>query len=202
MSDPVDANASGHPAPGDRGPARWDADLVLAAAEFAAAAHAGQTMKRHNFPYLLHVTSVAFETAGAIAADPSLDGTLAMACAMLHDVVEDTDRSADDIATTFSPAIAAGVQALTKRSDVPKPEAMRDSLDRLLQQPASVQAVKLADRIVNLQSPPPTWSTERCMAYAAEGELIGRTLGAACPFLADRLHATRVAYLERFAGAG
>lgn len=178
--------------------ARWDADLVLQATEFAARAHHGQTMKRFGMPYLTHVSSVAFESAAAIIADPALDGTLAMGCALLHDVVEDTERTAADIEAAFGPAIAAGVLALTKPSDRPKSEAMRDSLDRLLQQPDSVQAVKMADRIVNLQSPPPTWSTDRCRAYAEEGALIQRTLGNACPYLAARLDRTRQVYLERW----
>jgi (p)ppGpp synthase/HD superfamily hydrolase len=66
---------------------------------------------------------------------------------------------------------------------------MRDSLDRILQQPAEVAMVKLADRITNTASPPPQWPTEKIAAYRNEAQEILGALGAASPFLAARLRA-------------
>jgi (p)ppGpp synthase/HD superfamily hydrolase len=179
-------------------PATWDADLVQLAASTAAAAHGDQRMLT-GAPYLLHVASVAMETAWGVARDPSLDATLALCCAWLHDTVEDTETTVEDIESRFGPAIARGVSALTKDPSLAKPDAMRDSLCRLRAEPASVRAVKLADRIVNLQSPPDSWSRARRGRYADEGELILAELGEACPPLADRLRQRIRAYRAAFA---
>ncbi len=166
----------------------WDADLCRRAAEFAAEAHAGQTMLGSDAPYLLHVTSVAFEIARA-AAQPgsSLVGDLAIPCAWLHDTIEDTEATVEQLEATFGSAVTRGVEALSKKPGLTKAEALADSIDRLKDQPTSVQAVKLGDRIVNLQPPPENWSIKKRMRYAEQAELILDQLGNADAHLAQRL---------------
>ena len=175
----------------------WDHDLCLRASAFAARAHLDQRMLQGTH-YLLHVSSVAMETAGAVARSSGrLEGDLAIPCAWLHDTVEDTDTTLDDIREAFGARIASGVSALTKNGDLPKDEAMRDSLRRLLDQPPSVRVVKVADRIVNLQSPPDSWSRAKRTRYADEGALILDTLRGTDPWLESRLEGTIATYRAR-----
>ncbi|MEZ4637992.1 MAG: hypothetical protein R2856_24035 [Caldilineaceae bacterium] len=64
---------------------------------------------------------------------------------------------------------------------------MTDSLHRIQQQPHEVWLVKLADRIVNLQPPPPHWHAAKIAAYREEARTILAVLGPADAYLAQRL---------------
>jgi (p)ppGpp synthase/HD superfamily hydrolase len=172
----------------------WDQDQYVRALRFAAAAHDGQTITGTTLPYIVHAATVAMEVIAAIAAGGASDANLAVQCALLHDVVEDTSVTRDGIEAAFGPAVAAGVAALSKDAALPKPDAMRDSLARIRQQPHEVWIVKLADRISNLMPPPAHWTPERCAAYRDEAQLILDTLGAASPLLAARLAGKIAAY--------
>jgi len=134
-------------------------DLYVALLRFAAERHRAQLVPGTDLPYLVHVTSVAAEV---IAVLP--DSDLALACAFLHDVLEDTCKTHDereavakDISERFGADVAAGVWALTKDDRLPKSDQMSDSLRRIREQPHAVWAVKLADRITRTsRRRPPT----------------------------------------------
>lgn len=168
-------------------------DMYLRALEFAARAH-GEQKTPHQLPYLFHVVSVTAEVTAALRLEPGRDEPLALACALLHDVVEDTETAIDRIEHEFGAAVASGVLALTKNADLPKADRMADSLRRIAACPPEVAMVKLADRITNLGPPPPAWSQAKIDAYAAEARLIVDTLGAASPALAARLRERLAAY--------
>lgn len=172
----------------------WSQDAFLAALDFAARRHEGQTVPGTGFPYIAHLTSVAQEVMAALAAEPGRDGTLAVTAALLHDVIEDTPTPPEAVEERFGPRVLAAVRALSKNPDLPKPAAMADSLDRIRQQPTEVWMVKMADRIVNLNPPPPRWTAEKIAAYRAEAETILAALAPASPFLAHRLAARIAAY--------
>ena len=165
----------------------WTQDGYLRAARFAAQAHGAQTLPRTELPYLLHVTSVAMEVMAAFRAEPDQDQELAMQCALLHDVVEDTPVTLDEVRTAFGPAVAAGVSALSKDPALAKDQQLQDSLQRILQQPHEVWMVKLADRITNLQPPPAHWTREKIARYREEAKLIHDSLGAASRALSMRI---------------
>lgn len=167
----------------------WSPDLYNRAWNFAAEAHARQKVPGKKVPYLTHVGSVAMEVTTALArtAEP-LDANLAVVCALLHDVVEDTTVDGERLREAFGSAVAEGVEALTKDESLSTKEAqMADSLDRLRRQPREVQMVKLADRIANLQPPPPHWTLARIRAYRTEARMILEALGSANTVLAKRL---------------
>ena len=91
--------------------------------------------------------------------------------------------------------MADGVQALSKNTSLPtKAEQMRDSLDRIRQQPAEIWMVKMADRITNLYHPPHYWNNEKILAYRDEAQLIHDELLTADFGLAQRLQAKINAY--------
>src|SRR5262245_42710648 len=113
----------------------WTPDGYLAALRFAAEAHAGQTVPGTQLPYLLHVTSVAMEVIGAVRLEAERDEELAVQCALLHDVVEDTPTTLEQVRAAFGPSVAAGVAALSKDAALPKGEQLEDSLRRIREQP-------------------------------------------------------------------
>ena len=161
-------------------------DLYARALAFAAHAH-GEQRTPTGLPYVVHVCLVAMEVLAALRDEPGRDEDLAVACALLHDVMEDTPRTRADVEVEFGARVAAGVAALTKDPSLDKPAAMRDSLERILCEPPEIALVKLADRTANMAPPPPQWTAAKIAAYRAEAELILASLGAASPTLAARL---------------
>lgn len=174
----------------------WSQESYLRAYRFAATAHQGQRVAGTDFPYLMHFSFVSMEVIAALRDEPGQDGELAVQCALLHDVIEDSGVTYEQVAREFGPAIAAGVLALSKDPALPKTEQMADSLRRIRQQPHEVWMVKLADRITNLQPPPAYWTREKIIAYHAEALQILEALGEASPSLAARLRQKIDAYAD------
>lgn len=162
-------------------------DAWIRAWHFAAEVHKDQRVPGTELPYLKHLGMVAMEVFAAHAAEPVGDLVLAVQCAILHDTIEDQDVTPAELTERFGAAVAAGVAALSKRADLPKAEAMADSLARIRQQPHEVWCVKLADRISNLQPPPAHWTAEKIAAYRSEAGEILQALGSANGVLAARL---------------
>jgi (p)ppGpp synthase/HD superfamily hydrolase len=174
--------------------AGFDPDLYVKALRFAAAAHASQRVPGTDLPYLVHVCSVTAEVLAVLPHERPARPDLAVPCALLHDVVEDTGTPLERLREVFGDDVAAGVDALTKRAELPKAERMADSLARIAQAPPEIGMVKLADRITNLAPPPPAWTPEKCRAYRVEAEQILAALGGTSALLAARLRARIEAY--------
>jgi (p)ppGpp synthase/HD superfamily hydrolase len=139
--------------------------------------------------------SVATEVIAVLPATQLADPDLAVTCALLHDTVEDTETTLDEVAERFGAAVAAGVAALSKNEKLAtKQEQMADSLRRIRAQPPEVAVVKLADRTTNLAPPPHYWTKEKCRAYRAEAIEIADVLGYASAALEARLRARIDAY--------
>lgn len=169
-------------------------DRYVETMRFAAERHHAQKEPGHELPYLVHVVSVAAEVIAALPTTMLADPDLAVTCALLHDTVEDTQTTLDEITAKFGAAVAAGVAALTKNTTLPKPEQMADSLRRIREQPREVAVVKLADRITNLSKPPHYWAKEKCAGYRIEAIAIADALGYANASLDARLRARIEAY--------
>ena len=167
----------------------WNPDLYQQTLDFAGRAHNDQKIPGKRSSYVVHLANVCNEVLAAWVntPEPDWDINLAMQCAILHDVVEDTDTSVSKVIETFSGKVAAGVSALTKNESLPKQEQMLDSLNRILQQPKEVRIVKMADRTVNLSAPPHYWKSNKIRAYREEGQLILKMLGGVCPAIEQRL---------------
>lgn len=177
----------------------WSQENYIKALLFAANAHNGQKVPGTDLPYLTHLTMVSMEVMAALAIEDGLDGNLALQCALLHDVLEDTDIKYDSLKELFGQAVANGVQALTKHDYLPTHEKMADSLSRIQLQTREVWIVKLADRITNLQPPPKHWTAEKMQSYQQEAQQIYDTLHDASPFLAARLQQKIDGYSQYFA---
>lgn len=124
-------------------------DLVTKAREFAAQAHAGQKRKYSGQPYIVHPIAVA-ELVATVTEDQEV-----IAAALLHDTVEDTPVTIDEIEARFGPRVAALVSDLT---DVSRKEdgnrAARRAIDRAHTALASPDAktIKLCDLIDNTRT--------------------------------------------------
>jgi len=79
------------------------------------------------------------------------------------------------------------VLALTKDTSLSQKQQMMDCLQRLRTCRAEVRAVKLADRITNLQKPPGSWTTEKKLNYLREADLILKELRGTNEYLEKRL---------------
>jgi len=169
-------------------------DHYVAALRFAAERHATQNVPGSDFPYVVHVVSVAAEVIAALAVDHVEAPELAVLCALLHDTIEDTATTHAELVAQFGTAVADGVAALSKRDAIAKPDRMADSLRRIRAQPHEIWMVKLADRITNLAPPPAHWSADKRTAYREEAVVIADTLVGASPTLDVRIRARIATY--------
>jgi len=165
----------------------WSQDLYLKAIRFAGEAHGEQKIPGTDLPYVIHITSVCMEIMAAVCIGETDNPDLAVQCALLHDTIEDAGKTFDEIKMIFGIDVAHGVLALTKNKNIEKKYRMADSIERIKLQPREIWMVKLADRITNLQPPPPHWNSEKIKDYRKEAEYIFEHLREASPFLKDRL---------------
>jgi (p)ppGpp synthase/HD superfamily hydrolase len=177
----------------------WSQESYIKAYRFAAQAHAGQLYPGTGLPYLMHLSFVSMEVLGVLSVESGHDGDLAVQCALLHDSLEDTTTTYAQLASTFGIKVADGVKALSKNPDLEKSQQLTDSLQRIQSQPQDIWIVKLADRISNLQPPPPHWTKEKILRYHNESIEIHTALKDASPFLALRLSEKIANYLDYYA---
>ena len=164
-------------------------EKYLKALNYAAAAH-GEQKTPKDLPYLTHLTSVAMEMMhSCIKGELKEEDTdFAITVALLHDTLEDTSVSFDDLMNDFDEKVASAVDALTKDETIEnKKHQMSESINRLLTQDYIVQSVKLADRITNLQEPPKSWDSKKIYAYYEESKFILSCLKNANIYLSKRL---------------
>lgn len=163
--------------------------LYQKAIKFAAKRHAdiNQLIPGTNLPYVVHLSNVAMEILIASQNTKGFNAEFAVQVALLHDILEDTKTSFDELSQEFSIEIAEAVLALSKNAEIPKESRMTDSLNRIKQLSKEVWAVKLADRITNLQTPPQLWGIEKISEYQKEAIQILNTLKGSNDFLEKRL---------------
>ncbi len=127
-----------------------DKKNIREAYEMAVQAHAEQRRKSGE-PYILHPIEVARICAGEIGLGPT-----AIICALLHDVVEDTDVSLEEIKEKFGPNITKIVDGLTKldrsyNAESPQAENFKKVLSTLVED-VRVVLIKMADRLHNMRT--------------------------------------------------
>jgi 5'(3')-deoxyribonucleotidase len=162
--------------------------------KYAAERHGNQKITGSKIPYTVHLSNVCMEILFAAQCTENFDLPLAVQIALLHDVLEDTQTSEDELTIRFGQQVTSGVKALTKNEALPKEEQMPDSLRRIKQMSKEVWAVKLADRITNLQPPPAHWIQEKIVQYREEAQTIYDELKDGNAYLADRLKQSIASY--------
>ncbi len=128
-----------------------DFDLITKAYHYAEEKHAGQVRKSGE-PYVTHPVHVAY-----ILADLELD-VQSICAALLHDVVEDTAVTAQDLTREFSETITLLVDGVTKLTKIPytsKEEQQIENLRKMffaMAKDVRVIVIKLADRLHNMRT--------------------------------------------------
>jgi len=157
----------------------------------------GQKVPGTDMPYVVHLSNVAMEIIIAASNSDNFKLDFAVQVALLHDTIEDTSTKIEELENKFGTEIAQAVSALTKNKDLPKDQQMQDSLTRIKYLPLEVWAVKLADRITNLQAPPPYWDNQKIINYQNEARTILKELKAGNKFLALRLE-TKITEYKKY----
>ncbi|OJJ22294.1 hypothetical protein BKI52_06320 [marine bacterium AO1-C] len=178
----------------------WNQEFYNQVIDFAGEAHKTQKVPGSEIPYVTHVVRVANEVLLAwTQSNTKFDIDYAIACALLHDTIEDTSVTFDQVTQVFGEEVALGVLALTKNESLPTKEAqMKDSLERILKERMEVRVVKMCDRIDNLSEPPHYWDEAKKRRYQQEARLILDTLGGVNQWVEARLGEKIEAYAQYF----
>jgi guanosine-3',5'-bis(diphosphate) 3'-pyrophosphohydrolase len=165
--------------------------LYQEAIKFATAKHLekDQNVPGTELPYVVHLSNVAMEILIASSNTNRFNLGFAVQIALLHDTIEDTLTDFEELENKFGIEIAKAVSALSKNNELPKAQQMKDSLERIKKLQPEVWAIKLADRITNLQEPPFNWDNSKKIKYQQEARTILKELKAGNEFLANRLEA-------------
>ena len=139
---------------------------IMRALSFAAAKHRDQRRKNvQASPYINHpiaLASILADEVGII--DPSV-----ICAALLHDTIEDTETTADELVHHFGQEITSIVMEVTDDKSLPKVERKQRQIDHAATISDKAKLVKLADKISNLRdiaaSPPAEWGIERKQQY-------------------------------------
>lgn len=140
--------------------------LLMKAVDFAARKHKDQRRKdAAASPYVNHpiaLATVLVEEGGVVDVE-------ILCAALLHDTIEDTDATMEELTDTFGEVIADVVQEVTDDRSLAKAVRKRAQIEHAPRLSYQARAIKLADKICNLRDviecPPPDWSLERCQAY-------------------------------------
>lgn len=140
--------------------------LILKAIRFAAEKHSDQRRKdSKSSPYINHPIQVAemLWTIGAVREDTLLVASI------LHDTLEDTATSPEEIRTQFGEAVLALVLEVTDDKSLPQQVRKQSQIETATHKTQSAKLLKLADKICNVRdlidSPPRSWSLERKREY-------------------------------------
>ena len=145
-----------------------DADLrrIFDCTLFVAQAHRSQTRKNASkTPYIIHPVAVAHLLAreGQVR-DPDI-----VMAALLHDAIEDTDVTLEQVERSFSPRVASFVAEVTDDPTLHWKEQRQAQIDYAPNLSAGAAQIKLADKLHNLldiiRDPPLKWSAGRVQAY-------------------------------------
>jgi guanosine-3',5'-bis(diphosphate) 3'-pyrophosphohydrolase len=143
-----------------------DFAAILSAADFAARKHQAQRRKDSDAtPYINHPIAVA-ELLARVA---GVQDVTTLQAALLHDTVEDTSTTPDELELRFGPEVRQLVMEVTDDKSLPKAERKRLQIVHAPQLSPRARLIKLADKIANLTdltaTVPATWPIERKREY-------------------------------------
>lgn len=130
---------------------KYDIDKIKSAYKMADTAHAGQ-LRKSGEPYIIHPLHVA-----SILVDLGMD-TDCICAALLHDVVEDTPVTTEEVTAAFGEEVAEMVEGVTKLGQIPlssREEQQAENIRKMLiamHKDIRVIIIKLADRLHNMRT--------------------------------------------------
>lgn len=139
---------------------------LVAAIAFAADKHRNQRRKDHEAsPYINHPIALA----NVLANEAGIEDERVLVAAVLHDTIEDTETTEQELMRLFGKEVADIVTEVTDDKALPKAERKRLQVEHAAHISRRAKLVKLADKICNLRdiakSPPVDWSVERKREY-------------------------------------
>jgi GTP diphosphokinase / guanosine-3',5'-bis(diphosphate) 3'-diphosphatase len=139
---------------------------VFEALAFAAHKHRDQRRKDEGAsPYINHPIALA----NILVNEGGITDHVVLCAAILHDTIEDTETTYDELVEAFGPEIADAVQEVTDDKSLPKAERKLLQIEHAAHVSPRAKLVKLADKTCNLRdiatSPPAKWSDERRREY-------------------------------------
>jgi GTP diphosphokinase / guanosine-3',5'-bis(diphosphate) 3'-diphosphatase len=138
----------------------------IAATAFAARKHRDQRRKdQEASPYINHPIALA----DVLANEAGVRDVIVLIAALLHDTIEDTSTTAEELKNRFGAAVAVIVVQVTDDKSLPRAERKRLQVLHAASISDQAKLVKLADKICNLRditsSPPADWGIERRREY-------------------------------------
>jgi guanosine-3',5'-bis(diphosphate) 3'-pyrophosphohydrolase len=138
---------------------------ILKASYFAAEKHRDQRRKGDGSPYINHPLGVGWILwdEGCVMDPPTI------IAAILHDTVEDTNTTLDEIAREFGQVVANIVAEVTDDKELPKVDRKKLQIEHARKASHAARNIKLADKLHNLRDllkvPPQGWSRGRITGY-------------------------------------
>ena len=147
--------------------------LVLKAVDFAARKHRDQRRKDHDAsPYVNHPIAVAM----LIAEVGGVQTPEILAAALLHDTVEDTQTTPEELELEFGVKVRQLVEEVTDDKNLPKVARKRHQIEHAAVISEGAVLIKLGDKISNVMdvtnSPPKGWDIQRRQEYLAWAESV------------------------------
>ena len=147
--------------------------IILKAAHFAAMKHRDQRRKDHaSSPYINHPIAVAL----MVAEIGDVDDPEVIAAALLHDTIEDTDTSPEELEAEFGVRVRGIVEEVTDDKHLRKVERKRRQIEHASQLSFAAALVKLGDKISNVtditNAPPAGWDVDRRREYLDWAEAV------------------------------
>ncbi len=143
-----------------------DTTLLLRALHFSAEKHRTQRRKdAEASPYINHPIAVA----RTLAETGGISDVTTLIAAVLHDTIEDTETTPEELETLFGAEVRALVEEVTDDKNLPKHERKSRQIEHAPGASTRAKQIKIADKICNVRdvthNPPSKWSHERKMEY-------------------------------------
>ena len=140
--------------------------LILNAADFAAYKHRNQKRKdEEKTPYINHPIAVA----KIISEIGNVEDPEVLAAALLHDTIEDTKTTPEELIDHFGERVCNLVQEVTDDKNLPKLERKQRQIDHAKEISEGAALIKLGDKISNVtditNTPPTNWDSNRRLEY-------------------------------------
>ena len=141
-------------------------ELLVRAASFAAHKHRHQARKNaESTPYINHPLAAA----ELLAAEGGVTDAIVLAAAILHDTIEDTQTTGEELTALFGAEVSSVVAEVTDDKTLPKVRRKALQIEHAAHISSRAKLVKLADKICNVRDvahdPPKGWPLQRRQEY-------------------------------------
>lgn len=174
-------------------------NLIATALDFAAKKHRDQRRKDHAAsPYINHPI-LLFKI---LAVEAKVTDEIVLASALLHDTVEDTDTTFEEIERHFGSVIASIVKEVTDDMSLPRLKRKEQQVQHAPNLSQEAALVKYADKIANLRdlmcAPPLHWSLERKIQYCDWSVQVIQNISPSHPQLSALFEATVKDFKQKY----